>query len=156
MSETERAEIYRVVRESIDRMNELISSLSEYSKGPDFLRPAVRNVVEIVKRAIRDDKCQTRIPAHHHSGLAVGWFDSRLLERAVANLVKNACEAVSPDSGQIVITTAGDPSHLQIGVWDNGPGIPPMIREFVFRPFVSYGKTVCFRQGCVTPSASDC
>jgi signal transduction histidine kinase len=34
MSEMERAEIYRDIRESIDRMNELISSLSEYCKGP--------------------------------------------------------------------------------------------------------------------------
>jgi len=39
-----------------------------------------------------------------------------------------------------VITTTRDPSRLQIGVWDNGPGIPSTIQEFVFRPFVSYGK----------------
>jgi signal transduction histidine kinase len=72
--------------------------------------------------------------------LALDWFDSNLLERAVANLVSNACEAVSRDSGQIVITTTGTPCCLKIDVWDNGPGILPMIQEFVFRPFVSYGK----------------
>jgi signal transduction histidine kinase len=58
----------------------------------------------------------------------------------VANLVLNACEAVSPDSGQIVITTTGDRTHLQIGVWDNGPGISPTIRDSAFEPFVTYGK----------------
>jgi signal transduction histidine kinase len=77
---------------------------------------------------------------HHHKGLAVGWFDSNSLERVVANLVLNACEAVSPHSGQIVITTAGNRAYLQIGVWDNGPGIPPTIQDSVFKPFVSYGK----------------
>jgi nitrogen-specific signal transduction histidine kinase len=29
---------------------------------------------------------------------------------------------------------------LQIGVWDNGPGVPPAIQDSVFQPFVSYGK----------------
>jgi signal transduction histidine kinase len=58
----------------------------------------------------------------------------------VANLVLNACEAVSPDSGLIVITTTGNQAFLQIGVWDNGPGIPAEIQESVFQPFVSYGK----------------
>ena len=51
---------------------------------------------------------------HHHKGLAVGWFDSDRLERAVANLVLNACEAVSPDSGLIVITAIGNRSCLQV------------------------------------------
>jgi signal transduction histidine kinase len=70
----------------------------------------------------------------------VGWFDSNRLERAVANLVLNACEAVSADLGLIVITTTGNQACLQIGVWDNGPGIPPEIQDSVFQPFVSYGK----------------
>ena len=78
---------------------------------------------------------------HHHQGLAVGWFDSNRLERAVANLVLNACEAVSPNSGRIVITTTGNQACLQIGVWDNGPGVPPAIQDSVFQPSVSYGKT---------------
>jgi nitrogen-specific signal transduction histidine kinase len=29
---------------------------------------------------------------------------------------------------------------MQIGVWDNGPCIPPTIQRSVFQPFVSYGK----------------
>jgi signal transduction histidine kinase len=77
---------------------------------------------------------------HHHEGIAVGWFDDNCLERVITNLVLNACEAVSPDSGQIVITTTGDRAWLQIGVWDNGPGIPPAIQGSAFEPFVSYGK----------------
>jgi signal transduction histidine kinase len=58
----------------------------------------------------------------------------------LANLVLNACEAVSPDSGRIVIITTGNRSCLQIGVWDNGPGVPPKIKDSIFEPCVSYGK----------------
>jgi signal transduction histidine kinase len=52
-SEMERAEIYGEIHGSIERMNELIFSLLEYSKGPDSPRPAVRNIVDVVMRAIR-------------------------------------------------------------------------------------------------------
>ena len=144
ISETERNEFYQEIRCSIERMNELVTSLFECSKDRDAFRPAVRNIVETVERAIRMTRVRQEFRRitiqHHHQGLAVGWFDSNRLERAVANLVLNACEAVSPDTGQVVITTMGDHAYLQIGVWDNGPGIPPEIQDSVFQPFVSYGK----------------
>jgi signal transduction histidine kinase len=144
ISETEKNEFYQEIRWSIDRMNELVSSLLECSKGRDTLRPAARNIVDTVERAVRMTRVRQEFRhimiKHHHKGLSVGWFDSNRLERVVANLVLNACEAVSPDSGRIVITTTGNQACLQIGVWDNGPGIPPTIQDSVFQPFVSYGK----------------
>jgi signal transduction histidine kinase len=144
ISETEKDEFYREIRWSVDRMNELITSLSECSRGFDTFRPAVRSIVDTVERAIRmigvRKEFRNIMIEHHHRCLAVGWFDSNRLERAVANLVLNACEAVSPESGRIVITTTGNQACLQIAVWDNGPGIPPAIEDSVFQPFVSYGK----------------
>jgi signal transduction histidine kinase len=144
ISETERNEFYQEIRWSIDRMNELVSSLLECSKGRDTLRRAFRNIVDTVDRAIRMTSVRHEFRhitiKHHHKGVAVGWFDSSGLERVVANLLLNACEAVSPDSGRVVITTTGNRCALQIGVWDNGPGIPPTIQQSVFQPFMSYGK----------------
>jgi signal transduction histidine kinase len=144
ISEMEREVFYQEICWSIDRMNELVSSLLECSRDRDTLRPAARNIVDTIERAIRitgvRQKFQRITIKHHHKGMAVGWFDSPRIERVVANLVLNACEAVSPDSGQVVITTSGNRSCMQIGVWDNGPGIPPTIQSSVFQPFVSYGK----------------
>jgi signal transduction histidine kinase len=144
-SEMDRNDLYQEIRCSVDRMNELVSSLLECSKGLDTLRPGARNIVDTVERAIRMTSVRQEFHRitikHHHEGMAVGWFDANRLERVVANLVLNACEAVSRDSGQIVITTTGDRACLRISVWDNGPGIPPTIQGSVFEPFVSYGKT---------------
>jgi signal transduction histidine kinase len=144
ISEMERNELYHEIRCAIDRMNELVSSLLECSRGRDTFRPGARNIVDTVERAIRMTSVKQEFRRitiqHHHEGTAVGWFDANRLERVVANLVLNACEAVSPDSGQVVLTTTGDRACLQIGVWDNGPGIPPAIRDSAFEPFVSYGK----------------
>jgi RNA polymerase sigma factor (sigma-70 family) len=144
MNETQRNDSYQEIRWAIDQMNELVSSLLECSKGRDTLRPATRNIVDTVERAIRMASVRQEFRRitikHHHKGLAVGWFDSNRLERVVANLVLNACEAVCPDSGRIFVTTTGNRDCLQIGVWDNGPGIPPTIQDSVFQPFVTYGK----------------
>jgi signal transduction histidine kinase len=144
INEIERAGFYEEIRWSIDRMNELVSSLLECSRDRDTCRAAARNIVDTVESAIRmigvRQKFRHISIKHHHKGLAVGWFDSHRLERVVANLVLNACEAVSPDSGRVVITTTGNRSCLQIGIWDNGPGIPSTIHSSVFQPFVSYGK----------------
>jgi len=144
ISQLERNDFYKEIRWAIDRMNELVSSLAECSKGRDTHRPAARNIINTVERAVRMTSVRQEFRRitieHRHKGLAVGWFDSHRLERVVGNLVLNACEAVSPDSGQIVITTTGNRASLQIGVWDNGPGITPTIQNSVFQPFVTYGK----------------
>jgi signal transduction histidine kinase len=144
ISELERIDFYQEIRWDIDRINELVSSLLECSRGRDALRPDAGNIVNSVARAIRMTSARREFHRitikHHHKGRAVGWFDAHHLERAVANLVLNACEAVDPGSGQIVITTTGNKDTLLIDIWDNGPGIPATIRDSVFQPFVSYGK----------------
>jgi signal transduction histidine kinase len=144
LSETERNDFYGEIRSAIDQMNEMLSSLLECSRGVDTLRLAAANIVDTVERAIRVTSVRQEFRritiTHHHDGLATGWFDSSRFERAVANLILNACEAVSAESGQIVITTIGNTACLQIGVWDDGPGIPAAIQQSVFLPFVSYGK----------------
>jgi signal transduction histidine kinase len=144
ISEAERNEFYQEIRWSIERMNELVTSLSESSRDRDTFRPAVRNIVDTVQRAIRMTRVKEEFRRiaikHHHRGAAVGWFDSSRLEQVVANLIQNACEAVSTDTGLVVITTMGNHEDLQIVVWDNGPGIHPKMQDSVFQPFVSYGK----------------
>lgn len=145
ISDMQRSDTYQEICWAIDRMNEMVSSLVDCSKGRDTLRPVARNIVDTVEHAIRMASVKQEFPGvtitHQHEGLAVGWFDSNRLERVFANLVRNACEAVSPETGQIVITTTGSRNCLQIGVWDNGPGIPATIQDSVFQPFVSCGKT---------------
>jgi len=144
LSEAQRVDFYEEIRLAIDRMNELISSLLECSKGPEALRPIAGNIVDTIARAIRMTSVRREFRhiafEQHHEGLAEGWFSPNALERVVANLLLNAREAVPSDSGKIVITTTGTGACLQIDVWDNGPGIPSTIRESVFQPFVSYGK----------------
>jgi signal transduction histidine kinase len=145
LSKTERDELYEEIRTSIDYMTELVSDLLECSKGGEPLRPAIGNIIETTERVMRMICVRPafrRITITHlHEGSAIGWYNSSLLERAVANVVLNACQAVSPESGQVAITTLGGSACLRIEVWDNGPGIPVEIQDSVFQPFFTYGKS---------------
>jgi signal transduction histidine kinase len=141
LSEVERIELFREISWDIDRMDALLSSLL---KGSDVLMPAAGNIVHTVECAVRVIRARREFHridiTHNHKGRAVGWFDANRLERVIANLALNACEAVDPGSGQVVITTTGGRDSLQVCVWDNGPGISSAIRGSVFRCPVSYGK----------------
>ena len=73
-------------------------------------------------------------------GPTEGWFDFRKLERALLNLLLNACEAVPADLGKIDVSLRRMGEKLEIRIEDNGPGIPESVREKLFDPFVSHGK----------------
>ena len=65
---------------------------------------------------------------------------SKKFERALYNLLLNACEAISAEDGRIAIELRQMPNGVQIRVSDNGRGIPESIRGTLFEPFVSVGK----------------
>ncbi|MEH6524900.1 MAG: ATP-binding protein [Sneathiella sp.] len=73
------------------------------------------------------------------------------LVQVLLNLIKNAAEAVPDDKGEIILTTAyrhgirlavpGSTDKVQlpleVGILDNGPGIPEEIVPHIFDPFVT-------------------
>ena len=64
-------------------------------------------------------------------------FDANALHQALMNLMGNALEAVAPKVGVITVRTRylSEVHKTQIEVSDNGPGIPPNVREQVFQAF---------------------
>jgi signal transduction histidine kinase len=56
------------------------------------------------------------------------------LNQAWTNLISNALDAMH-DSGVLTITTCREGDQAVVVVEDNGPGIPPEIRENLFQPF---------------------
>lgn len=56
--------------------------------------------------------------------------------QVVGNLLSNAFHA-TPDGGRISLELAQQNGTVRVAVEDTGPGIPPELRERLFRPFVS-------------------
>jgi signal transduction histidine kinase len=67
--------------------------------------------------------------------------DQDKLLRVLQNLVNNAVEALGRTGGHITIRGVAVEGGHDITVSDDGPGIPETIRERLFQPFVTHGKT---------------
>jgi signal transduction histidine kinase len=145
LDEAERNDLYQEIRVAVNEMTELIGSLLEFSRARDALQMVFGNVEDTLKNAIQIVRAQPEFRGANIAltceGPTEGWFDPKKLQRVFQNLLLNACEAAPPDTGRIEVKTRQTPQGLEIRVIDNGPGIPEAIRDKLFRPFVSYGKT---------------
>ncbi len=144
LTPVQREELYQEVRTGVNLMTDLIDSLLEFARTRESLSPAYANVAETIQRSVLAVRLH---PRHHNRSIDVlcgiqvaGWFDQRKLERALYNLLLNACEAAPAVGGKVEVTAAEVGGSIAISVADNGPGIAESIRERLFHPFVSYGK----------------
>jgi signal transduction histidine kinase len=144
LTSTQREELYQEVRTGVNSMTDLIDSLLEFARTRESLNPSQSSVCETVHRAVQVVRAH---PRYHGTAIEVhcqdrfqGWFDPRKLERALYNLLLNACEAVPRVGGKVEVTVAETSDAISIQVSDNGPGIAESIREKLFHPFVSHGK----------------
>jgi signal transduction histidine kinase len=140
----QREDLYSEIRIAVNQMTDLIESLLEFSRTRESLRPTYGDVRSAVDRAVQGVKAhpefqriRIRISAE---GPTEGWFDFKKLERALLNLLLNACEVVPAESGKIDIELKRQGGSLEIRIEDNGPGIAEAVRERLFEPFVSHGK----------------
>jgi signal transduction histidine kinase len=144
LTPVQREELYQEVRTGVNLMTDLIDSLLEFARTRESLTPSHGNVSDVIHRAVQ----AVRLHPRHHSrsigvlcsGQVSGWFDARKLERALYNLLLNACEAAPVVGGQVEVTAAEINGAITISVADNGPGIADSIRDRLFHPFVSFGK----------------
>jgi len=65
--------------------------------------------------------------------------DPRRFEQVLNNLLSNAVK-YSPSGSRVKLEISGEDDSLVVSVTDEGPGIPPDLRDQLFRPF-SRGKT---------------
>ncbi len=146
LTQSQREELNREVRLAVERMTDLIESLLEFSRTRESLHLVRGNVEEAIERAVQMARAR---PEFEGIAISVGcdggsecWFDfdPKKLQRVFDNLLVNACEAVSRDSGRIEVMLCETPKGLEIRFKDNGPGVPESIRDKLFMPFVSFGK----------------
>jgi signal transduction histidine kinase len=144
LTSAQREELYQEVRTGVNQMTDLIDSLLEFARNRESLNPSFGNVAETVQRAAQAVRLHPRHQGTRieivSNGRNVAWFDSRKLERALYNLLLNACEAAPTIEGKVRVSIENSESTISIGVSDNGPGIAEQIRERLFHPFVSFGK----------------
>ena len=140
----QREDLYAEIRIAVNQMTDLIESLLEFSRTRESLRPSYGDVRSAVDRAVQGVKAHPEFQRIRirisGEGSTEGWFDFKKLERALLNLLLNACEVVPAESGKIDIGLRRKGESLEIRIEDNGPGIADAVRDRLFEPFVSHGK----------------
>jgi two-component system sensor histidine kinase CpxA len=125
------------VREEADQMSSLVNELLAFSKaslGPQDVRSVAVDVGVCVQRAVRREAAgSSKISVAVPAGLRA-LADESLLERALANLVRNALRY---GNGSRIELTGEDDGQggVVIVVADSGPGIPDDTIAKIFDPF---------------------
>jgi two-component system, sensor histidine kinase FlrB len=100
---------------------EVVSVSALLEQVAQWLRPALRRGIRLT---IRTQAPDLTVRANAPS-----------LVSAVLNLATNALQAASGDLDLELLARRGADRRAQIVVSDNGPGVPPHLRERIFEPF---------------------
>ena len=138
-----RGEFSATVERQIEKLKSMSADILQFARGEStiLLKPVkLDTVIEQSLEAMRHEaeSHHVALDAELRCHIEIS-CDEVKIERVVANLIKNAIEAIG-NNGTILVSTYADEKYAYIRVEDDGPGIPEAIRDKLFESFVSYGK----------------
>ena len=148
LSVKERAEIFADIRTAVEGTTEMIESLLTFSRTGDSTRRCSELMSTLLERAVslvRSHPDAEGVAIVVDYGVAADSaviVDAKQIERAIYNLVLNACQAVRGSSGPTEVAATLRPVgfDMVLSIRDTGIGVPQNIRDNLFAPFVSEGK----------------
>src|SRR6202453_1418515 len=153
----EDASLAQLIVDETERIRRLVDRMEAFSDdvAPEKAPVNIHQVLDRV-RALAANGVADGLDLHESfdPSLPPVWGEEDQLIQIFLNLVKNAAEAAHSrrdGRGEVLITTAyrhgvrgrsGDGkasqgAPLEVRVQDNGPGVPPHLRDHLFEPFVS-------------------
>jgi len=133
------------IRLQCDRIVDMAAELLEFSKGETRLELSPTTTTAFLQQCKTLDEGfggRSTIKISFEADPAEIEIDSTRLLRVVQNLMTNAVEALkaTPDA-RVDIRAWVKSSTFYLTVKDNGPGIPAAIKNRIFEPFVTHGKS---------------
>jgi signal transduction histidine kinase len=127
-----------IIHDEVRHANIIITGLLDYARvrTPDR-HPA--SLVEMLERILSSDWVPSNIRVVRDlptRGSVVQVVDVDQLQGAIANLVRNAIEAM-PDGGELGVELGTYDDEIIIAISDTGTGISPQVRAHLFEPLHS-------------------
>jgi signal transduction histidine kinase len=141
--QSERDELFLELRSAVHGVIDLLDLLLLFTKTGRALDPEYESITLLIQRSVTRVRCHpgARDVSISLTGLSSlnAWVDAKKLERAVDNLLLNACQSARLGGAQAAVSLSleEDDQSIQIRITDNGPGVPKSIRHTLFLPFVS-------------------
>lgn len=140
LSEKSRSSVHQI-RAEARQMTRLILNLLDLSRADEGklvvrrTKVAVPKLVSAVLSDLEVTATARRVTLRSEVSIESLDADEDLLQRMLANLVENAVRH-APEGTSVDVTVKSGPEGVEIRVSDQGPGVPPEMREAVFEPFV--------------------
>ncbi|CAN5426716.1 ATP-binding protein [soil metagenome] len=137
--DTDQSQALVSTRNALRRMSGLVANFVDIARFEDAaVKPhcTLNHVKGLLESVIEVHAvgCKVAVTIESEPDLT-GWFDVALIERVLHNLVGNAVRYCLSD-GQIRVTASrgdpADPLSVDIGVFNNGPAIPPEVQGNLF------------------------
>ncbi len=133
----------RTITRSVDTLVEMTQEILDYARGGGPLQPAqvevgdfINDLCDFVERDFEEKGLSLHRDLQYTGPLRM---DETKIRRALYNIASNARDAMEA-GGSLTITTRGVDDAVEFRLTDTGPGIPELIRDTLFEPFVTYGK----------------
>src|SRR3984957_11731953 len=146
------AELAGYISSEVNRLNALVVRFLDFAR-PSKLELRPERIPEIVDRAIEAAAASfpdagVKIERQYAAGLPEIPVDSQLCEQVFVNLITNAIQAMQAQLGSSQKTLriaiereiSNGEQGVAVFVEDNGPGVPPELREQIFNQFFTSKK----------------
>jgi signal transduction histidine kinase len=146
LSKEERGNCCHTINEQVQRMVTLTQQVLEFAKGEIRISASMIDLIHFCNDTINSFKATlagTSVTVNFTYTLNGGVspsviLDSEKIWRVLTNLMNNARNAM-PYGGEITVRLMMNREVIRFEVIDNGQGIPEMVRDRIFEPFVSEG-----------------
>ena len=148
LTDAERAEILSDIHAAVYGTTDLLESMLIFSRTGSAIRRSPEVMATLLERAValverHPDAANATLTARcNDAANTLAVVDVKQIERALYNLLLNACQSRRAPSDTVHVTARleleGDEIHFE--VTDDGAGVPEDIRTSLFQPFVSQGK----------------
>jgi signal transduction histidine kinase len=144
---SERAELFEEIRLAVNGTADMLDSLLIFSRTGAALQRVPTDMSSLVDRAMalvktHPDAERVTLLLEKFDADTTAAVDTKQVERAVYNLLLNACQSARESSGlrEVRVSLSAENKTVSVTVVDSGPGVPEGIRESLFDPFVSEGR----------------
>lgn len=137
----------RLIDQQVERMRLIVTQLLQYARPGDFagyvepvsVPQVLQDCLLLLARPLQAGRVTVQQAVHSERVAAI---NRQELQQVLINLIANAQQAM-PDGGLLTVTLNdwdddnARPLGLKLHLQDSGPGVPAVLRERLFQPFVT-------------------